>query len=101
MKVKATKKMAEFLQERIKVYTIKFEKVSFDFLKWNVDLDYWAHEEDFDEATNKFRVIRVIYPMGYYACDRYLTTRNLRRLFRESDGTAEDFAQKVFEEIEI
>lgn len=101
MKVKATKTMAKFLQERIKVYTIKFEKVSIDFFKWNVDTDYWAHEEDFDEATNKFNVIRVIYPMGYYACDRYLTTKDLNRAFKQSDGTAEDFAQKVFEEMEI
>lgn len=105
MKVKATKKMATYLQEQAekqnKGFEFAFEKLTIDEFKWYCDISYYNHEADFDEATNKFNVIRVIYPANCYACDRYLTTRYLMRLFRESDGTAEDFAQKVFEEIEI
>lgn len=55
---------------------------------------------DYSDQENKYRAIRIIYPADYYACDRYLTTKDLNRLFSKGD-TLEDYIAKVLEEVEI
>lgn len=46
------------------------------------------------------RAIRVEYPADWYACDGYITTKQLNKLYRAGD-TVETFTARVLEEIEI
>lgn len=101
MKVKATAVMAKTLQKYIKDYKITLQKYNERAYSMLVDYNTFDHEEDFDYKTSKFNVIKITYPDDYYACDRYLTTRTLTRLFNKSNGTFESFLQQIKNEIEV
>ena len=45
--------------------------------------------------------IIVNYPGSYYASPRALTTRDLHRAYKRSDGTAAGLFSRIMEEIEI
>lgn len=107
MQVKATNVLAKELKKfakqdnRTKDYTISFEKVGEKFFTLNVDMDYWANDIDFDYITNTFKVIKIVYPYDYYASNKYLTTRTLQNIFKNSDKTYNGFFNAVLDYIEI
>ena len=108
MKIKTTKALAKFLSEKLKEhettknYTLTHEKVTQPFFVWSIDFDYWKHEQtDYDPSTNKFNVFKISYPLDYYACDKYITTKDLTRIFDKSDHTANGFVQAFINYIEI
>lgn len=103
MRVKATNVMAKFLSEKLKDmgYEIYFTKMSERAYRLSVDIDYFEHDEDFDYKNEKYGVIVVEYPPEYYACNEYLTTKDLVKLFRDSDKTVDGFIANVKNEIEI
>lgn len=101
MKLKATKVLAKLLNEKIKDYEISLVKFSEREFKWNVDIDSYNHEIDFDYRTNKYNVLCIYYPQNYYACNKYVTTKELYNIYNKSDKTLDNFIQKFFEYIEI
>lgn len=103
MKVKATKTMAKELQKALKADGIAVEQIhmspsAFRFL---VDLNEYKHEIDYNINTGMFNVIRVVYPLKYYACTRYLTTADLMSCYRMSDKTFDGFINSVCETVRI
>ena len=101
MKLKCTKVMAKLLNEKIKDYEITLEKMTERQFAFLVDLDSFNHEIDFDCATNKFNVLCVNYPQDYYANNRYITTKELIKIYNQSNKTLDGFIQSFFEYVEI
>ena len=68
---------------------------------WNVGDIYDAEDYgDYNDEKDAYRAIVVIYPDDYYACPRYITTRDLNRLFSKGD-TLDTYAARVAEDCEI
>ena len=103
MTITASKTMAKVLQNYFKKYNYKIthQKLTPRGFAWQVDLDTWKHDADFDYIHNIYKVIRVDYPPEDYACPCYLTTYDLTKCFDKSDKTLDGFLQQVKNEIGI
>lgn len=111
MKIASTQAMATLLNKMAK----KLDKTDIHFryitltpevYKRYVDIEiYNAYDNgDYNWKTGKLRAIEVEYPDEYYACNRYLTTQELSRIFRWNKvriKNADDFAKEVIEEVAI
>lgn len=107
MKVKVSKTM---LKEMIKYFEKKKEYNGYGF--WYCEMspeqfrycvDYngiWEHETDYDYTKNKIKVLEITYPEEFYANDKYLTTKDLVKCFRNSDKTLNGFMEQIASEIE-
>lgn len=106
MLIAATKKMVNELNKAAKAAgrPEKFGHVTMtpDSYKWNVSMDIFGAYDygDYSYNTGMVRAIRVEYPADWYACDGYITTKQLNKLYRAGD-TVETFTARVLEEIEI
>jgi hypothetical protein len=103
MQIKVSKRMALFLQQKTRganfsVDYVELAPKAFSFL---VDGDEWRNEADYIWSVGRFKVLRISYPSSYFAGCRYLTTRDLTRIFDESDGTADGFIRSFFEAVEV
>lgn len=101
MKVKATKTMARVLSQNIKDYKISLIKLDEGQFARYVDIDAFNHEVDFDHKNQKYNVIVVEYPLNYYATVKYITTKDLSKLFNKSDKTLNGFIQAFKNYVEI
>lgn len=86
--------------ERFKGYKLAYVKLSRDSYNRLVDIYDWNHEEDI-VGWNQFRVIVVKYPSEFYACDKYITTKDVERCFKYSDKTLEGLLNSLKDMIEI
>ena len=100
MVVKVSKKMAKQLQKEFKEYKIEYQEMTEQVYSYCVDINSFNHDNDYDFITNKFKVLKVIYPSSFYALPKYLTTNDLLRLFLKSNKTYKSFIAKVKNEIE-
>ena len=100
MRVKVTAKMAKEITKRTG-FNATLEKLNCNNYQWYVSGDPDANIQDYDIETGLFSAIRIDYPAEYYACPRYLTTRELKKIYYTSNGSAEDFFRAVRNEIEI
>lgn len=103
MKVKVTKTMTKFLQQQLKSekLLITHEKLNQNYYRVYVDYNLIDHIDDYNYDTQLFSVIRINYPAECYALCRYLTTRDLNRIFIRSDRSAAGFIAAVKDEILI
>lgn len=101
MLVKVSNKMRKFLADNIPEYNFTLEKMSLNEYRIKVDFEPIYHTDDLRDSDGKMQAIKVIYPADFYAMDRYLTTRDLVKLFRNTDSTAAEFIQAVKDEIAI
>ena len=102
MKVKATRTMAREIQKAMpNGYAVSVAKMGEREFAWYVDCDTYKHESDYNAGTGEFSVLRIRYPYKFHACDAYITTRDLVRIFRRSDKTLAGFLEAVRDEIEI
>ena len=104
MKLATTQTMARYLARNTKHggYEIKQEKLPVDAFRLRVSCDLWANDGDFDFCTNKFAVIKIVYPQEYFAEPRYLTTNDLRKIYKNAKAkTAAGFVEAFDEFIEI
>lgn len=92
MKVKVTKTMVKELNKTAKamgvLYSFHYEEISPDAYRWNIDYNYFdaADYGDIDYAKGVVKAIRVTYPGEWYAMDKWITTRELCRLFCKGDS---------------
>lgn len=100
MRVQATKTMAREIKKQTG-FSATLEKFSPERYEVIVDYDLLANEEDYNWGDRLFSAIRIDYPAEFYAIPRYLSTRDLRRIFRESDKTFNGFFEAVKNAIEI
>ena len=102
MQVKVSNPMGKFLAEALdKLGKVTIVRMTADEYRTMVDYDLFCHTEDWDTNKQTFKVFRLAYPSEYYANPAYITTRDLNRVFRESDRTAEGFTQALIAQYEI
>ena len=101
MKIKATKTLASVLNKNIKEYQINLVKLNDKQFSYYVDIDIYNHDIDYDYTTNKFNVIEIIYPFEYYANNRYITTKELTKIFNKSDKTLNGFIDAFKSYVEV
>lgn len=82
-------------------YKAQYETMTPAAFGWNVDINTEQHEADFLPASGKMRAIKILYPEDFYACPRYVTTRELLRVFRKSNKTLAGFLGNLCDEIAI
>lgn len=106
MNIAATKTMADAINKAFKAEGWRDYKASQVMLtereySWHVGDVYDAEDYgDYNDRENKYRVIRIIYPADYYACDKFLSSKELNYIFEKGD-TLEKYMEKVLEAIEI
>ncbi len=93
MKVMVSNPMLKVMKQTLKDYRVTLEKFSYDEYKRLVDYDALAHTQDYD--GEKFKCFRIEYPAEYYAAPQYITTQDLTRIFRNSDGTFQSFQNAI------
>ena len=102
MQVKVSNPMKKFVAVALTgLGSVTLEKMTYEQFKLYVDYDPFRHETDWDGTKNTFKVLKVVYPFDCYASPAYITTRDLNKVFRESDGTAEGFTQALIAQYEI
>lgn len=95
IKIKVTNTMFRLIKKALPQYKVELVKLTEEEFKWCVDLDVWGNEVDYCYKDNTFKVIRIIYPPEWYACDKYLTTKDLEYNFKQSDKTLKGFIDEV------
>lgn len=106
MKVKATAAMAKAIRENCNsagLYSVECVKLSAESYRWNVSCNtcFYGYEgNDYDTKTGKYKAIRIEYPAEYFAMPRYLSTYDLHRVYKHSDGSFEGFFKALEEEVE-
>lgn len=101
MKLKATKTLANYLQNNIKGVEIKKVEMTERSYMLNVDLEIFDHENDYNFETDTYNVIVVNYPYNYYSLSKYITTNDILKLYNKSNKTATDFIEQIKNFIEI
>lgn len=105
MKAKVTKTLANWLNEKLKNtgYKAKYEELTPQQYDWNVgDTSMDTLEYDYNFSTGKYKVIKIIYPDDYYACNAYLTTQNLIDCIKHTKNhTENEFFDNIWGRIEI
>ena len=97
--------MAKMLNEKIKDfgldYKITQKQITLEQFKLYVDFDFWEHENDYNSSNQKFNVLEIEYPLDYYACNRYLTTNDLIKIYKDSNKTFNGFLDSFKNYVEI
>ena len=102
MKVKVTKVLARTLNKNIKEFSIEYDEMSEAAYRAYVDSNLFNNEGDYNYNTGKFKVFRVVYPDGCYSFNRYITTKDLLRVFsRVQNASIEAFCKELVYEYGI
>lgn len=105
MKLKTSKVMAEMLNKEIKKmgldYNITQIRLTPQQFEYYVNIDSYNNENDYNYITNKFNVIQIEYPLNYYACNKYITTNDLIKIYDKSNKTFNGFLQEFKNYVEI
>lgn len=102
MIVAVTKKMADAIDKRVRKmgYRAVVETMTPNEFSIKVG-NVFRHDDDYNVASGMMQVIKIVYPDNYYAVPRYLTTMELRNVYRNSNGTYEGFMEELAELVEI
>lgn len=95
LNIKITNPMVKALKKIMPDYKITLVKLTQEQYGYLVDYNVWRNEVDYNWNTRMFKAIRIIYPSEYYACDKYLTTRDLLFCFKQSNGSLKSFLEQV------
>lgn len=95
MKVKVSNPMYKAIKNALPSYKITLEKLTPEQYERNIDFDLFRNTSDYSYKTGLFSVIKITYPAEYYAMPRYITTRDLTAVFRNSDKTFTSFIEEL------
>lgn len=102
MKVCLTKTMAKEIKKNCKDIIAAAALVEFTPEKYRLLVDYnGGLFMDYNMNTGNIKAIKISYPESFYACPRYITSKDLRRVFEASNKTYTGFFERIREEIEI
>lgn len=104
MQVAATKKMTRVLNSAYSEsgYSFTYTEMSRRYYENSVNYRAWLENgADYIPDRDVYRVIRLDYPPEYYALPRFITTADLSKCFRASDGSLSDFLDNLQDEIII
>lgn len=100
MKVMVSKVMARFLRENV-----NFCRVSYCEMTFRDYMIYVGNEcpygNDYIPKYGIYKALRLAYPDESYACPRFISTRDLNRVFLHSDRTIDGFLEEFRKEFSI
>lgn len=98
MQVKVSKVMEKFINQNVahvcgcRCHLVKMSVQSYEY---NVDYNAIRNEIDYNPKTGNMQALLIEYDPNYYAMPKYLTTRDLTRIFRGTDKTASGFIKEL------
>ena len=95
MKIKPTYKMVSYLRKLLNGCKVDLVYLTPEQFRCCVDYNDLDHEVDYDWQKSIFKVIRVIYPSEDYACNKYLTTKDLHYCLGQSDKSFNGFMEQL------
>jgi hypothetical protein len=99
--IKVSGSMVKYIKDIIpKDYEVKLIKLTDREFRFMVDYDEYSNDVDYG-VDNMYRVIQVLYPYEYYAMPKYLTTKDLTRIYKNSVKYGVDFNKELISEIEV
>lgn len=101
MIVKVSNPMIKAMKKAMPKFRFNLLELNPESYQLKVDYDLFRNESDFNINKHIFKVIEIIYPPEYYALPRYITTRDLRRTYKNSDGSYNDFINELIKECEV
>ena len=105
MKIQVSKVFADFINKTVTNVEASVRKMSENEYRMNVgSFGLWDAEQygDYDWQTGKYKAIVILYPDDYYACPRYITTKELDKEFkRRGVKDAEGLKSMIKDMIEI
>lgn len=105
MKIQVSKVFADFINKTVPNVEASVRKMSENEYRIHVGIfALWDAEQygDYDWQTGKYKAIVVLYPDDYYACPRYITTKELDNEFkRRGVKDAEGLKSMIKDMIEI
>ena len=103
MQVKATKAMTAAINKCSGKGEFKAHYVTLTPAQYSIIVgDPFRNEmHDFNPATGKMCAIMIEYPPEEYAPERYVTSRDLIRIFHDSDRTIQGFFDQVYQALRI
>jgi len=101
MRVQTSFKMANLIKEVLPDYEVQQIKIDARQYVMYVDYDKSTGDLDYDYKIDKYRVIEIIYPPEYYATPSYLNTRQLNKIFKDSDKTLNGFKRELKQALEV
>ena len=94
--------LTEEAQKNKNFYSYKFGLCYFDNERF---FNFYTGEnptkKDFNSDKQKYYCLVVEYPAEYYSDNSYVTISTLEKLYKQSDGTVEDFCKNILEFIEV
>ena len=102
MKVKATNPMKTAINAALNGEAVaSIEKLTPDVFRAFIDFSLFDHLEDYNTKTGLYQVIKITYPPECFAVPQYLTTKDLARIFRNSDRSYNGFFEALRDYIAI
>ena len=101
MKVKATNPMVKVIRDVLTGCRVSLVKMTPEVYRVSVDYDVLRNTSDYNANTGYMQVIRIEYPAEYYALPQYVTTRDLARVYRNSNGSFQGFTEAIRNEYAI
>jgi len=84
MKIKVSKVMAKYMNKQLPEYRFTVIELSDDNYHYLTGEDVYTAEDwgDFNYNTRATKVIKIEYPDEYYATPRYVSTKELNKIFK-------------------
>lgn len=101
MRVQVSQPMTKLINEVFQDSRVKLLKMNPAIYENTIDYDLFRHTDDYNINSGMFKVIEIIWSAEYYAMPSYITTRDLVRVFRSSDGTLAGFKESIKREFAI
>ena len=98
MQVKVSKVMEKFINQNVahvcgcRCHLVKMSVQSYEY---NVDYNAIRNEIDYNPKTGNMQALLIEYDPNYYAMPKYLTTKDLTRIFRGSNKTETGFINEL------
>lgn len=84
------------------MFTARLETLTLNEYCRYVDYDVFQHEIDYSPKTGKFKVLKIVYPAAYFANNKYITTKDLSKIYHHSGAnTINEYITAVITEISI
>lgn len=95
IKVMVSNPMLKIMRAALPDYSVSLEKMNQDVYRTRVNYDLFTALQDLDNRTGRIKVFRIAYPADFYAIPMYITTQDLTKIFRNSDGSFQSFQNAI------
>lgn len=107
MQVKTSKTLLNFIKKNIQTqdkfngYNLELCHMDkYNYLYYTGEQPFY-NSDDYNLKLDKFNIFKVKYPQDFYCYNLYITTNDLKKIYRKSDKTVQGFLQSFYDFIEV